>query len=29
VRYEPGGLICRLSAPMAEIRAPQPLVDLP
>jgi two-component sensor histidine kinase len=28
VRYEPSGLICRLSAPMAEIRAPLPLVDL-
>jgi two-component sensor histidine kinase len=28
VRYEPSGLICRLSAPMANIRAPLPLVDL-
>jgi two-component sensor histidine kinase len=29
VRYEASGLICRFSAPMADIRAPQPLVDLP
>jgi two-component sensor histidine kinase len=28
VLYEEGGLICRLSAPMADIRAPMPLVDL-
>jgi two-component sensor histidine kinase len=28
VLYEQGGLICRLSAPMADIRAPLPLVDL-
>jgi two-component sensor histidine kinase len=28
VIYQAGGLICRLSAPMANIRAPLPLVDL-